>query len=82
MHSIKIIRDNIDLFQKKIKERNVSVNFDKLIILDKKYRETIQRKKNLKMKKNQFHSREIKNNFQNLKICPKKLMNSQKNKQI
>ena len=40
MHSIKIIRDNIDLFQKKIKERNVSVNFDKLITLDKKYRET------------------------------------------
>ena len=51
MHSIKIIRDNIDLFQKKIKERNVSVNFDKLIILDKKYRETIQKKEKLENEK-------------------------------
>ena len=63
MHSIKIIRDNIDLFQKKIKERNVSVNFDKLIILDKKYRETIQKKEKLENEKKSISQQRNKEQF-------------------
>ena len=42
MHNLKTIRENLDFFKKKIKERNVTVNFDELLILDKKKREILQ----------------------------------------
>ena len=73
MHSIKIIRDNIDLFQKKIKERNVSVNFDKLIILDKKYRETIQKKEKLENEKKSISQQRNKEQFSKSKDMSKEI---------
>jgi len=73
MHSIKIIRDNIDLFQKKIKERNVSVNFDKLIILDKKYRETIQKKEKLENEKKSISQQRNKEQFSKSKDISKEI---------
>ena len=51
MHNLKTIRENIDLFKKKIKERNVTVNFDELLILDKKKREILQKKEKLEQEK-------------------------------
>ena len=44
MHNIKEIRRDLDFFKKKILERNSSINFDDLIILDKNNRELIQEK--------------------------------------
>ena len=36
MHNLKTIRENPDLFKKKILERNVKINFEELVKLDKK----------------------------------------------
>ena len=44
MHDIKNIRNNLDLFSKKISERNVKINFEFLLELDKKNRILIQNK--------------------------------------
>ena len=34
MHNLKNIRDNPDIFKKKISNRNVKINFDELLKLD------------------------------------------------
>ena len=36
MHNFKLIRENPDIFRKKISNRNVDVNLDELLNLDKK----------------------------------------------
>ena len=51
MHNLKAIRENIDLFRKKISDRNVDINFDELLKLDKKNREIIQNKEKLEQEK-------------------------------
>ena len=51
MHNIKDIRKNIQFFCKKIKERNVDIDFDNLIDLDQKYRTIIQKKELLESEK-------------------------------
>ena len=45
MHNLKEIRKNIELFEKKIKERNTNVDLKSLINHDKENRELIQKKK-------------------------------------
>ena len=44
MHNLKDIRKNLDSFKKKIKERNVNIDFEKLILLDKENRSLIHKK--------------------------------------
>ena len=44
MYNIKSIRENLDLYKKKLEDRNLKVNFKDLINLDKKNREIIQKK--------------------------------------
>ena len=44
MHNLKDIRKNLEAFKKKIKERNVDVDFEKLILLDKENRSLIHKK--------------------------------------
>ena len=44
MHDIKFIRENLDKFKKLILSRNVKVNFEEIIKLDKKNRDLIQKK--------------------------------------
>jgi seryl-tRNA synthetase len=51
MHSIKDIRKDLDFFKKKISERNSSINFNDLIILDKENRELIQQKEKKEQEK-------------------------------
>ena len=51
MHNIKLIRDNPKVFKKKILDRNVTVDFDSLLNLDKKNREIIQKKEKLEQEK-------------------------------
>ena len=51
MHNLKDIRNNIDIFKKKISQRNVDINFDKLMELDKSNRVIIQKKELLEQEK-------------------------------
>ena len=51
MHDIKIIRKDYKFFLKKISERNVIIDLEKLINLDKKNRELIQNKEKLEQEK-------------------------------
>lgn len=51
MHNIKDIRKNLDLYKKKIAERNASVDFDELISLDKKNRDFILEKETREQEK-------------------------------
>ena len=44
MHNIKIIREDSELFKRKLAERNVNIDLENLLTLDKKNRETIQKK--------------------------------------
>ena len=51
MHNLKKIRENPDLFKKKILDRDVKINLDDLFKLDKKKREIIQKKEKLEQDK-------------------------------
>ena len=51
MHNIKEIRKDLVFFKKKISERNSSINFDNLIILDKENRELILQKEKKEQEK-------------------------------
>ena len=51
MHNIKYIRDNFDEFKKKIQNRNVNFDLDKLRNLDVKNRELIHKKETLEKEK-------------------------------
>ena len=48
MHSIKDIRNNFDNFKNIIESRNVSIDLDQIIDLDKNNRKLIQKKEMLK----------------------------------
>ena len=47
MHNLKSIRENTDTFKKKIFNRNVNLNLNELLNLDKKNRDLIQKKEKL-----------------------------------
>ena len=72
MIDIELIRDNTDLVKKKLQDRGVSVDIDKIIKLDKDRRKLIQEVENLKAEKNklgpkdQDRGREIKDKIKNL----------------
>ena len=51
MHNLKSIRENPKLFKKKILERNVDLDLEELLDLDKKNREIIQKKEKLEQEK-------------------------------
>ena len=51
MHNLKEIRKNVDIFKKKISERNTKIDLDNLLKIDKKNRELIQKKESLEQKK-------------------------------
>ena len=51
MHDLKFIRDNFDIFKKKMSKRNSITNFDIIINLDKKNRQLISEKETLEKQK-------------------------------
>ena len=51
MHNIKDIRKNLEVYKKKISERNNSINFDSLIKLDQENRFYIQKKEKKEQEK-------------------------------
>ena len=73
MHNIKDIRNNFDNFKNIIKSRNVSIDLDQILDLDKNNRKLIQEKETLEQRKkgNIKKTRQI-IIYQNLKKFQKK----------
>ncbi len=81
MHNLKEIRKNPELFEKKIKERNSTIDLKSLIKNDKENRELIQKKEKLEQEKKLLSKNKDPNNFNKSKNLSKQieeLENSQK----
>ena len=81
MHNLKEIRKNTELFEKKIKERNSTIDLKSLINYDKENRELIQKKEKLEQEKKLLSKKKDPNNFnksKNLTNQIGELENSQK----
>ena len=78
MHNLKTIRENPDLFKKKILERNVKINFEELVKLDKKNREIIQKKEKLEQEKKIISKKKDKTQFEKSKKISKEIENLEK----
>ncbi len=51
MHNIKLLRENPDYYKKKFQDRNIKLNINDLLNLDKKNREIISKKEKLEQQK-------------------------------
>ena len=67
MHNLKFIRDNPELFKKKITERNVNIDISELLKLDKNFRELIQQKEKLEQEKKTISKTKDKSQFEKSK---------------
>ena len=67
MHNIKFIRENLDSFKKKIKNRNTKVDIDELINFDIKIREIIHKKEKLEQEKKLISKSKDKTQFEKSK---------------
>ena len=67
MHNLKSIRENPDVFRKRISSRNVDINLDELLNLDKKNREIIQKKEKLEQEKKIISKTKDKSQFKKSK---------------
>ena len=83
MHNIKNIRANFENFKNKLKNRNVNIDLNNIIILDKKNRELIQNKETLEKEKKIYQKKKkIKVYLRNQKKFLIKLIYYLKNKKI
>ncbi len=73
MHNIKEIRVNFDEFKNKIKNRNIKINLDNILELDKKYRITIQEKEQLEKEKKDISKSKDESLFSKSKEISKKI---------
>ena len=73
MHNIKNIRDNTDEFIKKIKIRNVDINIEELLKLDKQNRDFIFKIENLEKEKKDISKKNDKSLFQKSKDISSKI---------
>ena len=73
MHNLKLIRENPDVFRKKISNRNVDINLDELLNLDKKNREIIQKKEKLEQEKKIISKTKDKSQFEKSKKISKEI---------
>ena len=73
MHNIKYIRDNFDEFKKKIQNRNVNFDLDKLKNLDVKNRELIHKKETLEKEKKDISKKKDKSLFEKSKIISQQI---------
>ncbi len=67
MHNIKFIRENLDSFKKKIKNRNTKVDIDELLNFDIKIREIIHKKEKLEQEKKLISKSKDKTQFEKSK---------------
>ena len=81
MHNLKEIRKNIDNYKKKLKERNIDVNFEELIKLDKNNRDLIQKKESLEQEKKVLSKTRNEENFKKSKVLSKEIESFSKNQE-
>jgi len=74
MHNIKDIRNDFDNFKNIIKSRNVSINLDKIIDLDKNNRKLIQEKETLEQEKKEISKKKNKSLFAKSKKISEKIL--------
>ncbi len=85
MHNIKFIREKFDEFKKLIESRNIKIDFDQIIDLDKKNRNLIQKKENLEKEKKEISKLKDKSQFARSKDISTeidKFNNDQKNLKV
>ena len=73
MHNIKNIRNNFDIFKENIEKRNVKININEIIQLDKLNRELIQKKENLEKEKKDISKKKDKSLFEKSKIISQQI---------
>ena len=73
MHNLKDIRNNLDFFKIKIKERNVNLDFEQLLDLDKENRELIRNKEILEQEKKILSKSKEEKNFDKSKKLSKEI---------
>ncbi len=79
MHNIKDIRKDIDNFKNTIKNRNVDVDFDKILNLDEENRKLIQEKEKLEMEKKSISKSKDETLFEKSKKISNKIDDLSKN---
>ena len=80
MHNIKVIRQNFDEFKKKISDRNINIDIDKILLLDKENRDLIQKKENLEKEKKEISKKNDKSLFKRSKELSNLINNLTNNK--
>ncbi len=75
MHNLKEIRKNLDYYKKKIKDRNVDVDFENLLNLDKKNRDLILNKEKFEHEKKLLSKTKDEKNFQKSKKLTEDIVN-------
>ena len=73
MHDINLIRNQPDLFKKKIEERNPNIDLQNLLNLDKKNRELIQNKEKFEQEKKIISKKKDKSQFSRSKDISKQI---------
>ncbi len=74
MHNIKDIRNNFDNFKKIIKARNISIDLDQILDLDKSNRKLIQEKETLEQEKKEISKKKDKSLFTKSKEISEKIL--------
>ena len=74
MHNLKEIRDKVDIYKKKISDRNIIINFDELIKLDIQNREIIKNKEKLEQEKKNISKKKDPKLFNKSKDISKKIL--------
>ena len=74
MHNIKDIRNDFDNFKNIIKSRNISIDLDEILVLDKKNRELIQNKETLEQEKKIISKKQDKSLFAKSKVISEKIL--------
>ena len=82
MHNIKDIRKDIDNFKNSIKNRNVDIDFDKILNLDQDNRKLIQEKEKLEMEKKTISKSKDEKLFAQSKEISNKIDDLSKNQKI
>ena len=73
MHDIKFIRDNFDIFKKKISQRNNTIKIENILDIDKKNRQLIQEKETLEKQKKDISKSKDEKMFQKSKEISAKI---------
>ena len=82
MHNIKDIRNNFDNFKNIIKSRNVSIDLDQIIDLDKNNRDLIQKKESLEQEKKEISKKKDKSLFAKSKEISEKIITISKEQSL